>query len=134
MDAALLSVREAMEKMGIRTRHEFNKLIENKKLPYSMKGTHIRVSPEDVERYLSTVKAMAPVSPPVTEAGVEEMDKDAALLTVNEVIEILGISRATFYTLLKERKLSYYKVGKRLRFSREDLKQYLAANYTPGIT
>jgi excisionase family DNA binding protein len=124
----MLTAREVMEKLGLRTRYEFNKLILNKKLPYAMKGTHVRVSPEAVERYL----AAAPPPPP--DPDVEELKKEAALFTVNDMLEILGISRSTFYTLLKKGQLSYYKVGKRLRFSREDLNRYLAANYTPGST
>jgi putative molybdopterin biosynthesis protein len=69
-DEELLTVREAMEKLGLHNRLHFNKLIETKKLPYSMKGTHIRLAQGDVERYLAAVKAAAPVCPPAMGAWV----------------------------------------------------------------
>jgi excisionase family DNA binding protein len=124
-DDGLLSVREAMLLMDISTRHEFNKLIFNKALPCTMIGKHIRVAREDVDRYVGTVKVEE------KEPQVPDSAGGIKLLTVREVMEILRISRATFFNLLKKGDLAYSKVGKRYRISQEDLEQYVAAHYTP---
>ena len=48
------------------------------------------------------------------------------MLTVDEVLKLLRISRTTLYTLRKEKVIPSYKVGKQgIRFKREDIEQYL---------
>ncbi|GHV80658.1 hypothetical protein AGMMS49944_24490 [Spirochaetia bacterium] len=127
-DDGLITVRAAMEIMGIPTRHEFNKLILNKKLPCTMIGKHIWVAREDVDTMIANQGSGEAAAGSVEHITHEKPD---TLLTPREVIEILRISRATFFTLLKKKKIAYSKVGERYRISREDLEQYLAENYVP---
>lgn len=47
------------------------------------------------------------------------------LITPKELTSILNISMATVYRLVDGRKIPFFKVGGRLRFSKEDIDQYL---------
>lgn len=50
---------------------------------------------------------------------------DDQLLTVDGLAEYLNISRRTMYRLLKAESLPAYRVGKQLRFRREDVDDWL---------
>lgn len=50
------------------------------------------------------------------------------LLTLPQVAEILSISKAGMYRLVGQRQLPFYKVGRSLRFSEEDVQDYLSRN------
>lgn len=50
-----------------------------------------------------------------------------------EVASKFGISRATLYRLVETRKLPFYKVGRSLRFSEEDLVAYLNSHRVNAI-
>lgn len=54
-------------------------------------------------------------------------------LTINEVANILGVTRMTIYRYMRDGKLSYYKRGSRssknpVKFKREDIEQYIKSN------
>ena len=45
--------------------------------------------------------------------------------TVNELASILKVTRATVYKLIREKKITPIIVGKRKRFTQEELQRYL---------
>ena len=47
------------------------------------------------------------------------------LLTINEIIEILKVSKLTIYRYIKAGKLSAYKVGRDYRIKQEDFDKFL---------
>jgi excisionase family DNA binding protein len=49
----------------------------------------------------------------------------APLLSINEVAELLGISRPTVYALIRRGELIPIRVGERLRFDPADVRNYL---------
>lgn len=51
---------------------------------------------------------------------------ETEILTVNDVCELLSLSRNTVYKLAREKELPSYKVGRQLRFSRADVESVLA--------
>jgi excisionase family DNA binding protein len=53
--------------------------------------------------------------------------KDEALLDVRAVAELLHLPSRAVYLLSEDRKLPHYKIGRRLRFSREQIEAFLAA-------
>jgi excisionase family DNA binding protein len=54
-----------------------------------------------------------------------------ALLSVNEVAALLGISRPTVYRLARRGDLASYRVGERLRFRPTEIEAYLERNREP---
>jgi len=56
------------------------------------------------------------------------------LLTPPEAASFLRISRASLYRLVDTRQIPFYRVGRGLRFSEEDLQKYLAGNRIEPIT
>ncbi len=55
------------------------------------------------------------------------MDK---LLSVNETMSILNISRQTIYRLIKQGKLLPIKIGRKTLFKEEDLKKFIEESRT----
>lgn len=55
------------------------------------------------------------------------------LLTLPQVAEILSISNAGMYRLVGQRKITFYKVGRSLRFSEQDIEAYLSKNRIESI-
>lgn len=49
------------------------------------------------------------------------------LLTIDEVAAVLRVSKTSVYRLVDRRKLPFCRVGRGLRFRREDLEAYLQA-------
>jgi len=47
------------------------------------------------------------------------------LITPNELIGYLGISRPTLYRLISGRKISFCKIGGVLRFRKNDIEKYI---------
>ena len=47
------------------------------------------------------------------------------LLTINEVADVLGISRSQVYLMLRRGELPYTRVGERIRFVPAELREYL---------
>jgi putative molybdopterin biosynthesis protein len=56
----------------------------------------------------------------------------APLLSINEVAQLLGISRPTVYALIRRGELIAIRVGERLRFDPADVRGYLERNREPN--
>jgi putative molybdopterin biosynthesis protein len=59
-------------------------------------------------------------------------DLDEPLLSVNEVARLLGISRSKVYALMRDGCLRPYRVGRRARFARADVRRYLERQLERG--
>ncbi|MEP6758833.1 MAG: helix-turn-helix domain-containing protein [Actinomycetota bacterium] len=57
----------------------------------------------------------------------------ARLLTVNEVADLLRVSRMTVYRLIKEGQIKALRVGRSYRLREDDVDEYLSARYTEAI-
>ena len=57
----------------------------------------------------------------------------ARLLTVNEVADLLRVSRMTVYRLIKEGQLKALRVGRSYRLREDDVDEYLSKRYTEAI-
>ena len=55
---------------------------------------------------------------------------EARLLTVNEVADLLRVSRMTVYRLIKTGDMSAFRVGRSYRLREEDIHSYLTERYT----
>ncbi len=55
---------------------------------------------------------------------------EARLLTVNEVADLLRVSRMTVYRLIKTGEMSALRVGRNYRLREEDIHTYLTERYT----
>ena len=58
---------------------------------------------------------------------------EARLLTVNEVADLLRVSRMTVYRLIKEGQLAAIRVGRNYRLREDDVDEYLSKRYTEAI-
>lgn len=54
------------------------------------------------------------------------------LLTVNEAASVLRVSRSQMYALVRAGEVRSYRVGKRFRFDRRDLRLYLGRDEAPS--
>jgi excisionase family DNA binding protein len=57
----------------------------------------------------------------------------ARLLTVNEVADLLRVSRMTVYRLIKEGSLKALRVGRNYRLREDDVDEYLRKRYHEAI-
>jgi excisionase family DNA binding protein len=55
------------------------------------------------------------------------------LLTVNEVADLLRVSRMTVYRLIKEGQMKALRVGRSYRLREDDVDEYLSKRYTEAI-
>ena len=55
---------------------------------------------------------------------------EARLLTVNEVADLLRVSRMTVYRLIKQGDVPALKVGRSYRLREQDIHSYLTERYT----
>ena len=55
---------------------------------------------------------------------------EVRLLTVNEVADLLRVSRMTVYRLIKTGEMSAFRVGRGYRLREEDIDSYLTGRYT----
>jgi excisionase family DNA binding protein len=55
---------------------------------------------------------------------------EARLLTVNEVADLLRVSRMTVYRLIKEGQIGALRVGRNYRLREDDVATYLSERYT----
>ncbi len=55
---------------------------------------------------------------------------EARLLTVNEVADLLRVSRMTVYRLIKEGAIGALRVGRSYRLREDDVDDYLSRRYT----
>ncbi len=56
-----------------------------------------------------------------------------ALLTLDEVAALLRVSKTSVYRLVERRELPFCRVGRSLRFTRQDLDAYLADRRVDSI-
>lgn len=56
---------------------------------------------------------------------------DIKVYTINEVVDILKVTRRTVYTYLAEGKLKAIKMGKYWRVTEDNLKEFLSADVAP---
>ncbi len=68
-----------------------------------------------------------PYNPPIVK---REPFTEARLLTVNEVADLLRVSRMTVYRLIKTGEMSAFRVGRGYRLREEDIDSYLTERYT----
>jgi excisionase family DNA binding protein len=52
------------------------------------------------------------------------MKEEQAIMTVQDVMDFLQLSRATVYRLVDQGAFPSYKIGRGLRFKREDIEEY----------
>ena len=71
--------------------------------------------------------ARSPTIPPIVK---REPFTEARLLTVNEVADLLRVSRMTVYRLIKTGEMSAFRVGRGYRLREEDIDSYLTERYT----
>ena len=55
------------------------------------------------------------------------------MLTPDELADFLKVSKAGVYRLIKKRKITFHKVGRSLRFDRNDVMSYLQKNRVESI-
>jgi excisionase family DNA binding protein len=58
---------------------------------------------------------------------------DKNLLTTGELAEFLRISKVSVYRLVEERKISFYKVRRQIRFSQSGILKYLQNNCVESV-
>jgi excisionase family DNA binding protein len=68
-----------------------------------------------------------PYNPPIVR---REPFTEARLLTVNEVADLLRVSRMTVYRLIKTGEMPALRVGRSYRLREEDVTTYLRERYT----
>lgn len=71
-------------------------------------------------------------SQPMTET-LFALHANEQLLSVQQVADALSVSRLTIYRLIERRLLPAFRVARRLRFSRADVRTYLARVKTPSL-
>lgn len=54
------------------------------------------------------------------------------LMTIDEASKFLKMSKSFLYTLVSKRKISYFKLGKSVRFRKQDLINLLNKSYHPA--
>lgn len=59
---------------------------------------------------------------------------NSILYNIDELIEMLKISRATAYRLVGKNKISFIKVGKGIRFREKDIQDYLEKNEVESLS
>jgi excisionase family DNA binding protein len=55
---------------------------------------------------------------------------EARLLTVNEVADLLRVSRMTIYRMIRQGDMAAIRVGRNYRLREEDVHSYLTERYT----
>ncbi len=55
---------------------------------------------------------------------------EARLLTVNEVADLMRVSRMTVYRLIKDGSIAALRVGRSYRLREDDVDDYLSERYT----
>lgn len=58
----------------------------------------------------------------------EKLLKNLKLLSINDLKEIFNISKTTAYRIVESRKIPFYKISGVIRFSEEDIINYLKEN------
>ena len=58
----------------------------------------------------------------------EKLLKNLKLLSINDLKDIFNISKTTAYRIVESRKIPFYKISGVIRFSEEDIINYLKEN------
>jgi excisionase family DNA binding protein len=58
----------------------------------------------------------------------EKLLKNLKLLSINDLKDIFNISKTTAYRIVESRKIPFYKISGVIRFSEEDVINYLKEN------
>jgi excisionase family DNA binding protein len=61
---------------------------------------------------------------------VKDLFSEVRLLTVNEVADLLRVSRMTVYRMIKQGEMPALRVGRGYRLREEDVHSYLNERYT----
>ena len=77
------------------------------------------------ERKLSILNMMS--------SSINNRRTTPSLLTPEEVMSRFKISRATLYRLVGKRAIPFHKVGRSLRFSEDNIQEYLSRNRVDPI-
>ena len=59
--------------------------------------------------------------------GGSSMTRKTVFLTIAEAAELLGVSPSTIRSWVRDRKISYRKIGKFVRFTDEDLESFVVS-------
>ena len=79
--------------------------------------------PREVKEFLLNITPEGIVSEKAIVSG--QIQKEKQLLNTKEAAESLGISKNTLYEWIVEKKIPYIKVGRLVKFRREDLEAWL---------
>ncbi len=60
------------------------------------------------------------------------MDSNAQRLSIAEAAAILGVSRFTLRAWVRQRRLAFHRLGRRIVIDRGDLEQFLQAHRVPA--
>jgi excisionase family DNA binding protein len=55
-------------------------------------------------------------------------DLNKTLYNIEDLASLLKISKATVYRMVESKQISFIRVGKSIRFSEKDVKEYIAKN------
>jgi excisionase family DNA binding protein len=58
---------------------------------------------------------------------------DKGFLTVNEVSEYLSVKPSTLYLMVESGELPHYRIGRLIRFKKDDVNQWMEAHRREGI-
>ena len=83
-----------------------------------------------VERPRGLSSGWGPGVPSIDHMVMPEPFTEARLLTVNEVADLLRVSRMTVYRLIKTGEMPALRVGRSYRLREEDVTTYLRERYT----
>lgn len=61
----------------------------------------------------------------MTYSEIMKNNEALEMLTINEVIKILKISRSTLYRYMERGTIKHYKFGKSVRFKKSDIKRFI---------
>jgi excisionase family DNA binding protein len=65
---------------------------------------------------------------------METLRREGGLLTLNETMALLRVSRSTMYRLIRRRELPVYKIGRRWMFDIADLRRFMASRRLGSMT
>ena len=82
-------------------------------------------TPKEVKNLLQSIASTVIVS---ETAVVSDKIWKQKLLSVTEAAEFLGIKKSTLYEWIIQKKVPHYKVGRLVKFRREDLEAWLKEN------
>lgn len=82
-------------------------------------------TPKEVKNLLQTIASKVIVS---ETAVVSDEIRKQKLLSVTEAADFLGIKKSTLYEWIIQKKVPHYKVGRLVKFKREDLEAWLKKN------